>query len=245
MDFGPSSEGKGKGASTVYLFGVGFDEKLVIRAVLKVGVKPGETVILAYGSTAAGELERAKVENAVKNLRGILEGTGVRVIEIPMSAMSFPEDVSSIVTHLREVQPKRVVVSLGSGMRYLAFTLMLSCLLYKELFRRDAKIVVHVAREDGLYDVTVNLDMVKVSIRRRELDMLCLLYGEALKKDEAVKKGAKALGIKPSTLYKLLNHAERMELIVTENGVVRVTELGKALALVKCSDEFFRGGGHG
>lgn len=218
----------------MYMFGVGFDEKLVMRAVLRVGVKPGENVILAYGSTTAGELERTKVENAVRNLRKILESTGVRVIEVPMGAMSFSEDVSAVVGHLREMPPRRIIVALGSGMRYVAFVLLFSSLLYRELFNKNAKIMVHAAREDGLYDVTVSLNMAKLLLGHRELETLCLLRGETLRRDEVVRRLSQTFKIKPSTFYRLLSRMEEDELIAVEDGVIKVTELGKAIAVVGC-----------
>ncbi|MFN4046450.1 MAG: CRISPR-associated CARF protein Csa3 [Acidilobaceae archaeon] len=226
-----------EGKAPVYLFGVGFDEKLVIRAVLRVGVKPGETAMLAYSSTAVGEFEKAKVENAVRSLRKILEGSGVRVEEIQISAMNFPEDVSSIVKRLERVKPGKIIISLGSGMRYLAFALLLSSLLYRELFNRDSKIIVHVGREDGLYDVTVNLSFVEASVRRGELEALCVIYGKVLRRDEAVKRVSEALSIRPSTFYKLLERMQEDDLVTVEDGVIKVTELGAAIAAVGCFNE--------
>ena len=236
---------EGDKTRTVYLFGVGFDEKLVIRAVLRVGVKPEEVVILVYGSTTTGELEKTKVENAVRNLRKILEGSGIYVIEISIGARNFPEDVNSVIGYLKKVDPERVVVSLGSGMRYVAFVLLFSCILYRELFKRDVKIVAHVAREDGLYDIATSLDLIRITIGRRELDALCLLYGKALRRDEAVKKGVETFGIKSSTFYRLLNRIERDGLIVIKNGIVEMTELGEVVAMIKCGERMSHGVGHG
>ncbi len=219
----------------VHLFGVGFDEKLVIRAVLKVGVKPEDLVVLTYGATTSGEFEREKVKNAVRNLRKVLEGAGIKVIEIPIGAVKFSDDVKAIVDCLKEMRPSHIVVSLGSGMRYLAFVLLFSCFLYRELFMRDAKVVVHVAREDGLYDITANFSIVRVVAGRRKLDALCLLHKGLTRRDEAVKKSMEALGIRHSAFYRLLERMERDGLIAIKDGVIELTEFGEAIAAVKCS----------
>ena len=241
----PGPEGERREATPVYLFGVGFDEKLVLRAALRVGVKPGETVVLVYGVAGAGELERTRVENAIRNLREILGGIGVRVVEIPVSAMSLPEDVSRVVGYLRKAGPGKVVLSLGSGMRYLGFVLLLSGILYRDLVRGGAKLLVHVAREDGLYDVIASLDALAARLTRRELDVLCLLRGSAVRRDKAVEAGSKALGVKPPTLYRLLERLERRGLVAAEESLVKPTELGEAIAAVGCSESSLRGESRG
>ncbi|MEM1631803.1 MAG: hypothetical protein QXX83_06705 [Thermofilum sp.] len=237
-----SAPESGDKAPVAYLFGVGFDEKLVIRAALKVGVKPGDTAVLVYGSTRSGELERAKVENAVRNLRAVLEGAGVRVVDLQIGAVSFSDDVASVVEYLRGAGPGRVVVSLGSGMRYVAFVLLLSALLYKELFRKGAEVTAHVAREDGLYDVTASLNLFRIPAMRKALRALCLLRGKALKKEEVVDAGVAAFGMKPATFYRLLNRLEKSGLVAAENGALKLTELGETIARVWCSSGGESGG---
>lgn len=230
--------------SKVYLFGVGFDEKLVLRAVLKVGVKPGDTVLLVYSTTTTGEFEKVKVENAMKNLRKILGDAGVNVIELQIRADSFPDDVSTVVKELGKRQPEVVTVSLGSGMRYVAFILLYSCLLYKDLFNKEAKIIAHAAREDGLYDVTVELSTVKVSLGQRELGALCIIYQHnkefeksSIPRDELVKKLSSWFYTKLITAYKLINRMEHHGLIVVRDNRVELTPLGKSITIVKCREQ--------
>ena len=138
--------------------------------------------------------------------------------------------------NLRELKPSHVVVSLGSGMRYLAFVL-----LYRELIAKYVKIVVHVAREDGLYDITADLSIVRAIVGQRELDALCLLYKSPIRRDEAVKKCTEALGVKYSAFYRLLERMKRSGLITIEDGLIELTELGAAIAAVKCFRASSRG----
>lgn len=234
MTNGENPEAKIK---VVYLFGVGFDEKLVIRAALKVGVKPEEIVVLAYGAAATGELEKEKVTAAVNNLKKIFESAGIQVIEVPIEARNFAEDVKAIVDQLRQLKPNRIVVSLGSGMRYLAFVLLFSSLVYRDLISKGTKVVAHVAREDGLYDVTMELDEMRVEVGPRVMEALCLFYKQRYRRDEAVKKATATMGIKYSTFYRLLDRMEKAGLIVIRDSVIELTELASAIAAVKCTEK--------
>lgn len=232
-----NGENPGEREKIVYLFGVGFDEKLVIRAALKVGVKPEDTVVLAYGVAASGELEEEKVMTALSNLKKIFESAGIRVIEVPINARSFTEDIKAIVEQLKELKPSRIVVSLGSGMRYLAFALLFSSLMYRDLINKGTKVVAHVAREDGLYDVTMELDEMRVEVGPRVMDALCLFYKQRYRRDEAVKKATATMGIKYSTFYRLLDRMEKAGLIVIRENIIELTELASAIAAVKCAEK--------
>jgi len=225
--------------SKVYLFGVGFDEKLVLRSVLRLGVKPGETVLLIYSITTSGEFEKAKVENALKNLRRILSDAGVNVAEIEIPAMNLPSDVNAIVKELKGRQPEIVVASLGSGMRYVAFVILYSCILYRDLLNKKARIYIHTAREDGLYDVTLSLNVLKIFLGSRELEALCVFneLGGSIARDELVKKLTVTLNVRQTPAYKLLNRMEEHGLIATNDNRVELTSLGKSIAVVKCGSD--------
>lgn len=225
--------------SKVYLFGVGFDEKLVLRSVLRLGVKPGETALLIYSITASGEFEKTKVENALKNLRKILSDAGVNVVEIQIPATNLPSDVNAIVKELEERRPGIVVASLGSGMRYVAFVILYSCILYRDLLNKKAQIYIHAAREDGLYDITLSLNVFKTFLGSRELEALCVFneLGGNMARDELIKKLMTTLNIKQTPAYKLLNRMEEHGLITADDNRVELTSLGKSIAVVRCGSD--------
>ncbi|MEM1831185.1 MAG: hypothetical protein QXJ97_06600, partial [Desulfurococcaceae archaeon] len=146
------------------VFIVGFDEKLIIRSGFRIGIQPGDTALLVY-SVSGGEFEKSKVVKAVETLRSIFINAGINLRELVLEANSFGEDVARLVYVLNELKPERLVVSLGSGMRYLGLVSLYASLIYRELVK-NVELVVHVAREDGLYDVALNLDTLKLSIGR-------------------------------------------------------------------------------
>ena len=216
------------------VFIVGFDEKLIIRSGFRIGIQPGDTALLVY-SVSGGEFEKSKVVKAVETLRSIFINAGINLRELVLEANSFGEDVARLVYVLNELKPERLVVSLGSGMRYLGLVSLYASLIYRELVK-NVELVVHVAREDGLYDVALNLDTLKLSIGRSELRLLCFVK-KSVERDVVVRDSCVKLGKTRSTIYTLLHRMVKRGLIVLRNNVVELTPLGEALYYVFCGVE--------
>ncbi|MEM3806094.1 MAG: CRISPR-associated CARF protein Csa3 [Desulfurococcus sp.] len=216
------------------IFIVGFDEKLVIRAGFRIGLQPGDAALLVY-SLSGGDYDRQKVSNAVNLVKNIFSSAGVAVKELVVNANNFGRDVSSLVSVLKELKPERLVVSLGSGMRYLGLVAVYASLIYRELVK-GVELVVHVAREDGFYDVTLNLDTMRLSVGRSELRILCLV-GDGVKRDLVVKEACDRMEKSPSTIYMLLHRMVKRGLVQLRDDVVVLTPLGEALSRVFCGGE--------
>lgn len=217
----------------VAIFNVGFDEKLVLRAAFRVGVQPGDTVLLVYAITG-GDYERNRVSKAVETLRGVFNSAGVGLRELSLEADDFGRDVASIVKTLRELNPKVVSLSLGSGMRYIGVAILYASLLYREFFR-DIELFLHVSREDGLYDVIVNADTLRLSIGKGELNIVCRLNRPA-PRDVFVKEVSSALEKSLSTIYSLIYRMVERGFISLNNGTIQLTPLGEAVAKSVCGD---------
>lgn len=213
------------------VFIVGFDEKLVLRSGFRVGLQPGDTALLIY-SLSGGDYERGKVQNAVKTVNKVFESAGVTVKELVLDARDFGEDVANVVKVLRELNPRNIVVVLGSGMRYLGVVALYASLIYRELVD-DAEIHVHVAREDGLYDVLLSAETLKLSIGPSELKILCFVQENAVR-DVLVRKAAEVLGKSYSTIYAVLARMQKRGLVELANNTVSPTPLGDAVAKSMC-----------
>ncbi|MEM1606257.1 MAG: hypothetical protein QXW41_08455, partial [Fervidicoccaceae archaeon] len=97
---------------------VGFEEKLPLRGLLKVGLDAGDVVVLVY-PRSGGEFEVRKVEKAVGVIKEFVgrAGAGVRVVDVEVSGLNFYEDVAKILLFLREQKAGEVVAVLAGGMR--------------------------------------------------------------------------------------------------------------------------------
>ncbi|MEM3186654.1 MAG: hypothetical protein QXQ39_08255 [Conexivisphaerales archaeon] len=215
------------------IFIVGFDEKLVIRAGFKVGLQPGDIALLVY-SLSGDEYDRQKVSNAVSVLKNVFSTAGLTVKELALDANNFGKDVSVLVGVLRGLSPERLVMSVGSGMRYLGLVAIYASLIYRELVR-NVELTVHAAREDGLYDVALNLETVRLSIGRSELRIICLVENK-MERDHVVKRASNRMEKSPSTIYMLLQRMMKRGLIMLKNDTVELTPLGEALQYVFCGD---------
>ncbi|MEM4036030.1 MAG: hypothetical protein QXU97_05430 [Fervidicoccaceae archaeon] len=215
------------------IFIVGFDEKLVIRAGFRVGLQPGDTALLVY-SLSGSDYERQKVSNAVSVVKSVFSSAGVAVKELVLDANNFGRDASALVDALRELRPERLVMSLGSGMRYLGLVVIYASLIYRELVK-GVELAVHAAREDGLYDVALSLETVRLCVGRSELRMICLV-GDRVERDLVVKEACGEAGKSPSTIYMLLRRMAKRGLIQLRDNTVELTPLGEALRYAFCGE---------
>ncbi|MEM4847214.1 MAG: hypothetical protein QW794_05600 [Thermosphaera sp.] len=215
------------------VFIVGFDEKLVLRAGFRVGLQPSDTALLVY-SLSGSDYDRQRVSNAVNVIKNVFSSAGISVKELVLDGNNFGRDVSLLVDTLRNLRPKRLVVSLGSGMRYLGLVSLYASLIYRELVK-NVELEVHVSREDGLYDVALNLETVRLSVGRSELRVLCLIRS-GVERDHVVKEAHDKMVKSPSTIYMLLQRMVRRGLIQLKDNTVELTPLGEALHYAFCGE---------
>lgn len=216
------------------VFTVGFDEKPILRGSFKLGIQPGDTVLLVY-SLSGGEHERNKTLSTVKTLREVYSSAGVAVMERVLDAVDFSTDVARIARALRERRPRTIIVALGGESRYLDVAVLYASLIYRELVE-NAELHVYVAREDGSYDVLLNAETLRLSIGPSEAKMLCFILEDATR-DVLVKKASRELKRSQSTIYALLTRMQRRGLISLEDGTAKPTPLGEAVAKTLCGDQ--------
>lgn len=222
---------------------VGFDEKLVFRSLLKVGVSIGDAVALVY-SRSGSDYDIKRVENAVRNIKELLDAVGVKHYDVVVSGMDFVSDVVTIVNGLREfAKEEKIVGVVSGGMRIAVLEAIVSLLLYRKFINRKAEVEIHVSREDGLYDVTLSTNLLDLpNLSLRELDVLKQLEkikvgiserggtgSEGVLLSEVVEVVSQNLNVSKFTVYKLLHRLKSKNLIMLKDRVVLLTDLGKLI----------------
>ncbi|MGC8983444.1 MAG: hypothetical protein ACP5KA_06835 [Desulfurococcaceae archaeon] len=218
-------------------FAVGFDEKLVLRSAFRVGLRPDDHAVLVY-SLSGDEQSKAKTLTALETVRRVFSSAGIKLREVELQAADFGRDVGTVVKALRELTPSELVIALGSGMRYFGVVLTYAALLYRELYHAGCRLLLHVMREDGLYDVAVPLDVLELRLGPRELEALCLLKpGEEPPRDELVKRVVRSFGVSQSTAYALVERMGKRGLVSVSYGRVEPTPLARAIYHSYCEEK--------
>ncbi|MEM1696121.1 MAG: CRISPR-associated CARF protein Csa3 [Desulfurococcaceae archaeon] len=210
---------------------VGFEEKLPLRGLLKVGLSAGDVVALVY-SRSGGEFEVRKVEKAVGVIKEIIGKAGVSVVDVEVSGSNFYGDVAKILWFLREQKASEVVAVLAGGMRLVAFE-VLNALLMLHRHSGCTGCSVLLMREDGLYDVILPVELFYVTVSKAELAVLRALRNEgALKRRQLIEVVSREVGVSASAVYKSLKSLAKKKLVVVEDETVKPTEMSRLLLLL-------------
>ena len=213
---------------------LGFDERLVLRTLFKIGLDRDDTILLIYSKTG-DPYDVERVERAVNAVKSIVGNLGVNIVDSVVSARDFLEDVVSIVKAIaRYDRGGEVVAIFTGGMRLIIIESIVALLLYKRLVARDTKARVLVMREDGLYDVVLPLEVFEPSnVTDRELEVLvALCEPKDMKRSEVVKAVASKLGISEYAVYKYLAALERKGFVSLEDNKVRCSLLGELVTKI-------------
>lgn len=213
---------------------LGFDEKLVVRSLIELGLRANDVILLVYVEPFE-ELSRAKVSNALKSIVELFKPIISDVRGLAVSGRSLGNDLVLIAKNLKETVEekgaKEIVVVLVGGMRILIPLLVTSTLLIAE--RKGVNVSFVFAREDGLYSFTLGPEYFKTpSTGPREAQLLEIIHSmEDAQRGRIVEQAVARLGITQSMVYRMLSSLQKKGLIrITEEARVRLTPLGKALA---------------
>ncbi|MEM1528330.1 MAG: CRISPR-associated CARF protein Csa3 [Sulfolobales archaeon] len=211
---------------------VGFDEKLPLRGVLKVGLDVSDVVMLVYSKTG-GEFEVKKVERAVEVLKEIIRSTGAGVVEVEVSGTSFYDDVAVVLRSLRGQKADEVVAVLAGGMRLVIFEVLFALLTLYRLGRfQRVRSKVLLMREDGLYGVALPLESFYITIPRNGLAVMRIIHSHGeVKRSRLVEIASREAGLSESAVYKIIKELEKRGLVVVDSDVVKLTELGRSIYL--------------
>jgi len=207
---------------------VGFDEKLVLRSLLRIGFSVNDKIMLVY-SKSGSEYDVRRVENAVNAIKNLLSSAGVAFHDVVVSGMDFVGDVVAVVKALRDYanDAAEILATVTGGMRLIVVEVIVALQLYKALIRGDADVRIYVAREDGLYDVFVPISLLNPpGLQQKDFEVLKAV-GDGMKLSDAVEAISARLGAAKYTSYRLIRRLKKLDLLWLENHTIRLTLLGK------------------
>ena len=213
---------------------VGFDEKLVIRSMLKLGIKEDYDIILVY-SLSGGEYEQKKVRSAIESIRNVLVPLGVSVFEVNVPVKDIVLDVGCIIEALRKRGAESIVALLVGGMRILIIEVLIALILYKYFINPKVKIIFYTMREDGLYGASLPLELIHPpKLTDRELSVLKIIcsIGEAVSRPKLVDRLSSELETSESLIYKVINSLMEKGVIEVRDSSIKLTLLGAMLCKV-------------
>lgn len=214
-----------------YLVAVlGFDERHVIKSLLRLGFKNVRRVYLVvpYGRTGK------QTEEAIKRIKEIAEmaGTGadgVKTLEV--DPLNFSESVGKIRRLLMEMSAgcEEVVVSLGGGMRVLVLETLVASLLVPRELRGCVKIVSDLETGEGFVELWAS-DMLLASELKPD-ELLTLSY--LLKRGSAGPTDVgRDLKMPKTTAWKILSRLSRRGLLTRLGREYRLSDVGVRVARV-------------
>ncbi|MCL7390328.1 MAG: CRISPR-associated CARF protein Csa3 [Thaumarchaeota archaeon] len=210
----------------MYLIAVlGFDERHVIRSLLRLGFKNVDVIYLVVPS---GRITK-QTEEAIKRITEVAKlanVSDVKVFEVD------PLGFGSAVAKLRKLiidlcsGGKDLVISLGGGMRVLIVeTLVASLLVPKEL---SSHILVVVDLESGEGYIEVNISSI-LTISELKLDELQVLKYLLTKAPAGPTEISKTLGIPKTTVWKILKKLHAKELVTKQYREYKASDTGGRL----------------
>lgn len=198
--------------SVVYMFTGPYNEREIFRFAMRAGVKPDDKLFLVNMANVEPEM-----------FKGIID---IVVIRAGL-ARNLVEDVLTIVEQLKQLKPQKIKLGLGFD-TYLAFTALLSTLLYKNV------------SPNTVISVFIDNDVVGFLEQPgpREQKVLCYLKDKTLvKREDVVKALTQEFKIRAITMYKTLARMEEKGLINVDakKGTIDLTTIGKLIAAVSCT----------
>jgi len=185
-------------------------------------------------SRSGSEYSVKQVESAVNTIKNLLSSAGVTFHDVVVSGMDFVGDVAAIVKALRDYakDAAEIVATVTGGMRLTVVEVIVALQLYKALIRGDADVRIYVAREDGLYDVFIPIDLISSKqlekTERRDLEILKFL-DDSMKLSDAVEAISEKLGVSKHASYRYLYRLKKRNLIAFEDHVIKLTLAGRLI----------------
>ncbi|MEM4621032.1 MAG: hypothetical protein QW607_12575 [Desulfurococcaceae archaeon] len=211
---------------------MGFDEKLPLRGVLKVGVDVSDTIMLIY-SKIGEELEVKNIERVVGEFKEVIRSIGTKIIEVEVFETNFFDDVMTILKSLKEQKADEVVAVLAGGSRIIIFeTLFALLMLYRFGKFQQTRIKVLLMHEDGTYSIVLPLEYFYVTIPRNGLAVMRIIHNHReIKRSRLVEIASREAGLTISAVYKIIRDLNERGLIVIDGDTVKLTQLGYLIYL--------------
>jgi len=212
-----------------YLVAVlGFDERHVIKSILRIGFK---NVIGIYLIVPRGRVTK-QTEDAIKRIKEIARMAGVNQVEIyEIDPLHFEESVAKLRSLLMRLCAggEEVTVSLGGGIRAMVIEAIVAATLLPQNMRRYVRIVSDLETGEGYIEVVLADILLITELRYEELLIINYLKerGKAGPTDIS-----RDLSIPKTTAWKLLNKLANKGVIEKEGREYKLTENGARLSKI-------------
>jgi len=210
----------------MYLIAVlGFDERHVIRSLLRLGFKNVDVIYLVVPS---GRITK-QTEEAIKRITEVAKLANVFDVKVfEVDPLGFGSAVAKLRKLIMDLCSggKDLVISLGGGMRVLIVeTLVASLLVPKEL---SSHILIVVDLESGEGYIEVNISNI-LTISELKLDELQVLKYLLTKAPAGPTEISKTLGIPKTTVWKILKKLHTKELVTKQYREYKASDAGERL----------------
>jgi len=210
----------------MYLIAVlGFDERHVIRSLLRLGFKNVDVIYLVVPS---GRITK-QTEEAIKRITEVAKlanVSDVKVFEVD------PLGFGSAVAKLRKLMidlcsgGKDLVISLGGGMRVLIVETLVASLLVPKELSSHILIVVDLESGEGYIEVNISNILTISELKSDELQVLKYLLTKAPAGPTEI---SKILGIPKTTVWKILKKLHAKGLVTKQYREYKASDTGERL----------------
>lgn len=207
---------------------LGFDERHVIKSLLRLGFKNVRGVYLIVPSSRTTK----QSEDAIKRIREVAELAGVSVVEVfDVDPLEFEESVTKIRKLLMNLCAggDEITISLGGGMRALVIETLIAALLVPRELSRGIKIVSDLETGEGFIEVQAS-DLMMIS--GLKADELLILSYILKKKVIGPTEISRDLNIPKTTAWKILNKLSSKGLLIKHGREYKLSDAGNRIALI-------------
>lgn len=212
-----------------YLIGVlGFDERHVIKSLLRIGFKNVNKIYLIVPS---GRIVK-QTEEAIKRIKEIAGLAGVDGIEIfEVDVLRFEESVAKLRKLLMNLCAggDLVIISLGGGMRALVIETLIAALLIPIELSAYVRVVADLEGGDSYIEFNVSDVRMLAELNRDELTVLSYMGRRGPVGPTDISRD---LGIPKTTAWKLLRKLSNKGFLLKHGREYVLSETGKKLSLM-------------
>lgn len=188
---------------------LGFDEKFIIRSLIRNGLSIGDSVIIFAPKGYLQDDKSAKAAEAVKEIVAkILPNIELRIEEYNLRE-EFAEEICRIRSIILSYEFDEIIACLSGGMRALILGVF-STLLTLNSYR----IIIEVEFENLEHYIRIPLNTLKTPYSNRWLTIL-----DYLSSGKSVRAISKSIGLSPATISRIINDMRYYKLVDENNQV--------------------------